>query len=37
MTPVVFVLTLIGVSYVSELLVRFIVWLDGADKCADSH
>lgn len=28
MTPVVFVLATIGVSYTSWLLMRFIVWLD---------
>ena len=32
MTPMVFILVLIGVCYVSDLLMRFIVWLDGADE-----
>ena len=32
MTPMVFILVLIGVCYVSELLMRFIVWLDGTDE-----
>lgn len=32
MTPVLFLLMLIGVGYVSWLLTRFIVWLDGADE-----
>ncbi len=35
MTPLVFILVLIGVCYVSELLMRFIVWLDGADECEE--
>lgn len=35
MTPMVFILVLIGVCYVSELLMRFIVWLDGADECEE--
>ena len=35
MTPMVFILVLIGVCYVSGLLVRFIVWLDGADECGE--
>ena len=35
MTPMVFILVLIGVSCVSELLMRFIVWLDGADECEE--
>ena len=29
MTPMVFILVLVGVSCVTELLMRFIVWLDG--------
>ena len=33
MTTMVFALVLIGVFYVSELLTRFLVWLDGADEC----
>ncbi len=32
MTPMGFILMLVGVCYVSELLVRFIVWLDGTDE-----
>ena len=32
MTPMVFILVLIGVCCVSELLMRFIVWLDGTDE-----
>ena len=35
MTPMVFILVLIGVCYFSGLLVRFIVWLDGADECEE--
>ena len=35
MTTMVFILVLIGVCYVSELLMRFIVWLDGADECEE--
>ena len=35
MTPIVLTLALIGVGYISELLMRFIVWLDGADECAE--
>lgn len=35
MTPLVFVLMLIGVGYVSNLLMHFIVWLDGADECEE--
>ena len=35
MTPMVFILVLIGVCYVSDLLMRFIVWLDGADECEE--
>ena len=35
MTPLVFVLVVIGVCYFSGLLVRFIVWLDGADECGE--
>ena len=35
MTPMVFFLVLIGVCYVSDLLMRFIVWLDGADECEE--
>ena len=35
MTPLVFVLVVIGVCYFSELLMRFIVWLDGADECGE--
>ena len=31
MTPMVFVLVLVGVSCVTALLMRFIVWLDGND------
>ena len=32
MTPMVFILVLIGVCYVSKLLMRFILWPDGADE-----
>ncbi len=32
MTPAVFILTLIGVSYVSMLLTRFFIWIDGAEE-----
>ena len=32
MTPLVFVLVVIGVCYFSGLLVRFLVWRDGADE-----
>ena len=32
MSPMVFLLTLLGVGYVTALLMRFIVWLDGADE-----
>ena len=35
MTPMVFILVLIGVSCVTELLMRFIIWLDGADECEE--
>ena len=35
MTPMLFILVLIGVSCVTELLMRFIVWLDGADECEE--
>ena len=35
MTPIVFLLVLIGVSYTSYLLTCFIVWLDGADEMDD--
>ena len=31
MTPLGLLLLLIGICYVSELLVRLIVWLDGAE------
>ncbi len=37
MTPMVFILVLIGVCCVSELLMRFIVWLDGADECEEER
>lgn len=36
MTPVLFLLMLTGIGYVSWLLTRFIVWLDGADECAEN-
>ena len=36
MTPIVFLLVLIGVSYTSYLLTRFIVWHDGADEPDDA-
>lgn len=32
MTSVTLVLTTIGVGYTAFLLMRFIVWLDGADE-----
>lgn len=32
MAPVLFLLMLLGIGYVSWLLTRFIVWLDGADE-----
>ncbi len=35
MTPMVFILVLVGVCYVSELLMRFIVWLVGVDECEE--
>ncbi len=31
MTPLALLLTLLGVGYVTRLLMRFFVWLDGAD------
>ena len=37
MTPIVFLLVLIGVSYTSNLLTSFIVWLDGADEMDDGN
>ena len=36
MTPMVFILMLIGAGCVSDLLMRFIVWLDGADAPEDA-
>lgn len=35
MTPILFFLMLTGVGYVSWLLTRFLVWLDGADECGE--
>ena len=35
MTPVLFLLMLTGVGYVSWLLTRFLVWLDGAEERAE--
>ena len=35
MTPMVFILVFIGVGCVSDLLMRFIIWLDGADECEE--
>ena len=35
MTPVLFMFMLIGIGYVSWLLTRFLVWLDGADECGE--
>lgn len=35
MTPMVFILVLIGDFCASELLMRFILWLDGADECEE--
>ena len=35
MTPAFFLLMLIGVCYVSWLLTRFLVWLDGAEECGE--
>ena len=35
MTPVLFLLMLSGVGYVSWQLTRFLVWLDGADERGD--
>ena len=35
MMPMVFILVFIGVGCVSDLLMRFIIWLDGADECEE--
>ena len=35
MTPVLFLLMLTGIGYISWLVTRFIVWLDGADECGE--
>jgi len=35
MTPMVFILVLIGDFCASDLLMRFIIWLDGADECEE--
>ena len=35
MTTLVFILLLIGIGYATELLMRFILWLDGADECEE--
>lgn len=32
MAPVLFLFMLTGIGYVSWLLTRFLVWLDGADE-----
>ncbi len=32
MPPMVLLLVVLGVGYVSKLLTRFLIWLDGADK-----
>ena len=35
MTPIIFLLILIGVSYTAWQFTRFIVWLDAADEVDD--
>ena len=35
MTPMVLILAVIGACYFSKMVMRFIVWLDGADECEE--
>ena len=35
MTPMVLTLAVIGAYYFSRMVMRFIVWLDGADECEE--
>jgi len=36
MTTLTMILAIIGVSYVSWLITKFIVWLDGADELVEA-